>query len=71
MIDYHSGTYSSNISGNMFQYFPFAPSDLQGIFFIVQIVAMVNNLLSNGHSSDLLFPVESECQCNIEVKIAI
>ena len=38
-------------------------------FFIPQIVSFVNNLLSNNDASILFFHPESECQCNIEVRI--
>ena len=38
-------------------------------FFIPQIVSFVNNLLSNNDASILFFHPESECHCNIEVRI--
>ena len=39
------------------------------LFFIPQIVSFVNNLLSNNDASVLFFHPESECHCNIEVRI--
>ena len=35
--------------------------------FFPQIVGFVNNLLSHSDAFNLLFPLESECHCSLEV----
>ena len=37
--------------------------------FSLQIVGFVNNLLSHSGASNLLFPLESECHCSLEVHV--